>query len=336
MSSRRQHDGGSETRPALLVALLISLLLHYPLVAGIAALTAHEPAAPEKRLRQEEPPEPPRPPRAEPRPEPPAEPPSAPLAERQRVAPQPTPAPSAAPAGAPTAPPAADPLGTPAPVAEAAEVATPPAQVELEMDFAMFERTFAVEAEQERQAYQQESQSKRRGGLKFGSLTGRVKGALHDNSSWVASGQQEPLGKRQRTFRNYIHAIHDRIHYLFADSFLGSLTSLDPADPLNNFDLMAKLEFEILKSGQISEVHVIRSSGNTVFDAAAVDSIYRSSPYQAPPRDILSWNERVYMRWAFFRNNRKCGPFNAEPYILRAPDAAPEQLPVDDIMIDDG
>jgi TonB family protein len=204
------------------------------------------------------------------------------------------------------------------------------------MDWAVFERSFAVRAEQEREEYQRQSQHKRRGSLRLGSLTGKVRNALHNNSSWVAAGQQEPLGARQRIFRNYIHSIHDRIHQLFADSFLASLTSLDPTDPLNNFELMAKLEFEILRTGAINDLHVIRSSGNTVFDAAAVDSIYRASPFHPPPEQILSWNQRVYMRWGFFRNNRKCGVFNAEPYILKAPGAAPEAVPDDDLTVSDG
>jgi TonB family protein len=99
---------------------------------------------------------------------------------------------------------------------------------------------------------------------------------------------------------------------------------------------MTKMEFEVLETGAINDLHVIRSSGNTVFDAAAVDSIYRSGPFPPPPRQILSWNNRVYFRWGFYRNNRKCGVFNAEPYILRAPGSAPEEVPAEEFMVDDG
>ena len=88
--------------------------------------------------------------------------------------------------------------------------------------------------------------------------------------------------------------------------------------------------------GQISEIRVIKTSGNMVFDAGAVDSIYRSSPFPPPPKAVLSWNRRVYLRWGFYRNNRKCGVFNVEPYILKAPGANEEPLPVDRFTIDDG
>ena len=170
----------------------------------------------------------------------------------------------------------------------------------------------------------------------MGSLTGRVRRALENNRSWVAEGEQEALGGRQKAFASYLHRVHDRFHHLFADEFLGSLSSLDPAHPLNNMSLQALMEFEIFKSGAISEIRVIRSSGNTVFDAAAVDSLYRGAPYPAPPRSILSWNERVYFRWGFYRNMRKCGVFNAEPYILRAPGSAPAPVDPADLIVDDG
>lgn len=339
--SSGSKNGPGESRPALLVALLISLLLHYPIVAIISALVEGEPIKPEKRLEvsllSEEPTPVPQPlPKAEPRPAPPAPQPPAPIARQKPITPKTKSkrTPHEPVEGIPSAPPSPEPLGTSEPLPETSEPHLE--KVEIEMDWAVFEKAFADRAKREREQYQKESMERRRGGLKFGSLSGKVRRALKSNSSWVTAGEQEPLGKRKKVFRNYLHVIHDRIHALFADSFLGSLTSLDPSDPLNNFDLNAKLEFEILKTGQVNDVHVIKSSGMTVFDAAAVDSIYRSAPYHPPPQVIMSWNERVYLRWGFYRNNRKCGPFNAEPYILRAPGASPEQITEDDLRVDDG
>ncbi len=79
------------------------------------------------------------------------------------------------------------------------------------------------------------------------------------------------LGKKAKIFHNYIEVAHRRIHSLFAHSFLGSLSTLDPSDPLNDFTLMTKMEFEILATGVVNDIHVIKTSGNTVFDAAAVE-----------------------------------------------------------------
>jgi TonB family protein len=211
-----------------------------------------------------------------------------------------------------------------------------PEKLDLALTWNGFESAFGDVAVREREAYHAESQERRRGGLAMGSLTGKVRRALENNRSWVAEGQQEPLGGRQKTFAHYLHRVHDRFHHLFADDFLGSLSSLDPSHPLNDMSLRALMEFEILKGGSISEIRVIQSSGNTVFDAAAVDSLYRGAPYPAAPAAILSWNERVYFRWSFFRNSRKCGVFNAEPYILSAPGSAPAPVAPADLIVDDG
>lgn len=326
------------SRPALLVALLISLLLHQLLVTALVAFWTIEEPEPEQRhevaLVTEEPPpqQPPATPPAPPvPPAPPTKQPRRPQPQRPEPTPPTPPAPAAEPAGEPTAEPSPEPLAT------APEPPPPdPEQMQLKMDWAEFEQTFAEASREEREEYHRQSQEKRRGGLKFGSFTGKVRRAIANNRSWVAAGNQEPLGKRQIIFRNYIEAAHDRIHSLFADSFLASLNALDPSDPLNDQELMTKMEFEVLSSGALNEIRVIQSSGNTVFDAAAVDSIYRSGPFPPPPRAILSWNDRVYFRWGFFRNRRKCGVFNAEPYILRAPDAAPEALDPGQIISDDG
>jgi TonB family protein len=211
---------------------------------------------------------------------------------------------------------------------------TPP---KLDLSWKSFEKMFGAKAVEDREAYAQKSLEKRRGSRAFGSYSARVRRALNNNKSFIKPGQQEVLGNRQQLFHNYIEAIHETsIHPLFADSFLRSLPSLSPSDPLNDWSLNMVAEFEIFENGTISEIRVVRTSGNHVFDAGAVDAIYRSSPFPPPPKQVLSWNRRVYLRWGFYRNNRKCGVFNVEPYILKAPGAKEAPLPVDKFTIQDG
>jgi hypothetical protein len=212
-----------------------------------------------------------------------------------------------------------------------------PDQIRTGLSWSAYEKTFEATALAARQAFEAQSMEKRRGSMRFGSLTGKVKAALENNRSWVAEAPQEQLSPAQvQTFRAYLESTHDKIHALFADGFLASLMSLDPSDPLNNMDLVTTMEFEILADGKINEVHVLRTSGIAVFDAAAVDSLYRSSPFLVPPREILSYNDRAYFRWGFHRNHRKCGVFNAEPYRLLAPGARPEAIPEDTRIFTDG
>ena len=49
----------------------------------------------------------------------------------------------------------------------------------------------------------------------------------------------------------------------------------------------------------------------------------RAQPYPAAPSSILSGDGRVYFHWGFYRNQRQCGTFNAEPYILPNPRGTP-------------
>jgi TonB family protein len=127
--------------------------------------------------------------------------------------------------------------------------------------------------------------------------------------------------------------IHEeRIHPIFGHGFWESLSSLGSAHELNDLSLHTLAEFEILANGAVSEVRVVRTSGSMVFDAAAVDSVYRGSPFPAPPKEILSWNGRVYLKWGFYRSRRMCGVFNVEPYILKAPGSEKEEVPIDEFI----
>lgn len=229
--------------------------------------------------------------------------------------------------------------GPPAP-----EVASPQSRqqlakrkLKLDLDWRTFERTFAEQALEEREAYAQTRLAARQGRGGFGQLSGKVRRALTNNRGWIRPGNQEPLGPRKQLFHNYIELIHEtHIHPIFGESFWESLSSFATDHPLNNMNMYTVAEFEIFANGNVSEVRVVKSSGNAVFDAAAVDSIYRSSPFPAPPKAVLSWNERVYLRWGFYRSQRMCGVFNVEPYILRAPDAEKEQISVDEFTDESG
>ncbi len=217
------------------------------------------------------------------------------------------------------------------------EPPAPEKTVNLDLNWNNFEHAFAKQAETEREAYVEQSLERRRGSGRYGKMTAKVRRALQTNRGWARPGNQEPLGDRQRIFHAYVDRVHqNNIHPLFGESFWGSLSSFAPNHPLNDWSLQVVTEFEIFSTGRISEVRVVRTSGNTVFDAAAVDSIYRSSPFPTPPKAILSWNDRVYLRWGFYRNRRMCGVFNVEPFILAAPNEKKEQISIEEFIKDDG
>ncbi len=149
----------------------------------------------------------------------------------------------------------------------------------------------------------------------------RVRRALLSRSSFVTPETMLEISERKRKiFHRYFVGVHAHsIHPIFADTFLESLNDRPGRDPINNANLRMYAEFEIAKDGTVGRVRVVRPSGNWEFDAGAVDALYKASPFSKPPKAIFSWNKRVYTKWGFFRNHRKCGVFNAEPYILEKP-----------------
>lgn len=211
-----------------------------------------------------------------------------------------------------------------------------PPKLQTKLNWGAFERTMGKTAEQERIAYQDKSIKKRGGGFKFGKMSARVQRSINDRRSWVAGAPKEPVGTKSAVFRNYLEATHEQIHQLFADSFLPSLVSLGSNHPLNDFSLMTLVEFRILENGTVDDIHVIRTSGQAVFDAAPVDTLYRASPFLPPPKSVLSYDNSVYFRWGFYRNQRKCGTFNATGYILTGPSGVRKPLATDQFQIIDG
>jgi TonB family protein len=333
-------------------ALIVSILLHQLLFmaldkAGLfdkpekekkmAVSLLEQPKTPPEKIvkkkeaekkAQEAPVPPPPKPRPKPKPAPQSEPVPVPkTTPPPQPVPQPTPQPEAMPMGPQLPePPATSP--TPAP-------ASPP-RLQTRMNWGAFERTMGETAARERIAYQNESLRKRGGGFKYGKMTARVQRSIQDRRSWVAGAPKEPLGTKSNIFRNYLEATHDKIHSLFAESFLPSLVSLGANHPLNDFSLMTLVEFRIMEDGTVDDIHVIRTSGLAVFDAAPVDTLYRASPFLPPPKTVLSYDNSVYFRWGFYRNQRKCGTFNATGYILKGPADAPVPISKEQFEIIDG
>jgi TonB family protein len=325
-----------------LIALFVSLLVHQAIFFALQLAGLFENAIedkkteislietpPEEKKKEPEPekipaiPVPPAPmPKPIPAPKPLPKP--APMPEK------PEPPPPEPPSEPQPEPPKPEQMGPPepdSPATDPKQVTAVPSRINTKMNWGVFERTMGDVAKEELVRYQDESMKKRGGGVQFGALTPKVAKAMQTHKSWVQGAPKEPIDPHAPVFQNYLESTHDQIHTLFADSFLPSLVSLGASHPLNNFNMFTMLEFEILENGVINEVRMLKTSGQSVFDAAAIDSLYRASPFLPPPKSILSWNNRVYFRWGFYRNNRKCGTFNASGYILRAPDAAP--VPID-------
>ncbi len=143
-----------------------------------------------------------------------------------------------------------------------------------------------------------------------------IKSSLENFVPDVRTGNQTALKTRAHPFAVYVARMHRRIHELWGFGFLEALDDRGASDPLNNPDLWTNLEVSVNPDGTLHKVTIVKTSGKTEFDVAAVDTVMSSAPFEAPPEAIRSSDDRIYLRWGFYRNWRQCGTFNVEPYIL--------------------
>ncbi len=138
----------------------------------------------------------------------------------------------------------------------------------------------------------------------------------------VKPGNQTALNAAASPFASYLSAVHIPIHREFADKFLSSLPLTN--HELASADLRTVLEIVLDAQGKIAQLGIIASSGHTVFDLGAYEAVKRAGPFPTPPEITQSYDGRVYFHWAFHRDNRACGTFNARAFKLD-PRSAPDR-----------
>lgn len=132
----------------------------------------------------------------------------------------------------------------------------------------------------------------------------------------VQPGNQTALNSRKHPFARFIATMHRGIHEAWAFGYLEALESHPASHPLNDLSLWTKVEIVLNADGTIDKVRTVHHSGNSSFDAAAREVVISSGPYPDPPKEIRSGNGKIYLHWAFHRNEYACGTFGAQPYIL--------------------
>ena len=148
----------------------------------------------------------------------------------------------------------------------------------------------------------------------------RWRSAIENYVSNVKAGNQTALNAAQVPFATYLNGMHNRIHPIFADSFLDSLDSLPQSHPLNDQHLVTRLEIVLTKDGHLKKMGVVKTSGITAFDIAALDSVDRAQPFGPAPNAIVSPDGNVYLHWEFHRDEvYACSTMGARPFILSKP-----------------
>jgi TonB family protein len=156
----------------------------------------------------------------------------------------------------------------------------------------------------------------------------RWRSAIENYVSSVKPGNQTALNTAQVPFASYLNGMHNRIHPIFADSFLESLDGLPPNHPMNDQHLVTRLEIVLTKEGRLRKMGIVKTSGLTAFDIAALDAIDRAQPFGPAPGAIVSPDGNVYLHWEFHRDEvYACSTQGARPFILNTPGPKEETQP---------
>jgi hypothetical protein len=155
----------------------------------------------------------------------------------------------------------------------------------------------------------------------------RWRNAIENYVSSVKPGNQTALNTAAVPFASYLNTIHNRIHPIFADSFLGSLDNLPRSHPMNDPKIITRLEIVVSpKEGRIVKMGVVKTSGITAFDIAALDSVHRAQPFGPAPGAIVSPDGNVYLHWEFHRDEVfACSTMHARPFMLNTPAKPPAE-----------
>lgn len=221
-----------------------------------------------------------------------------------------------------------------------------PKKLRTQMNFSDFTEVLGEKAKSDRKAYQQHSNNKRRGSGKKKATSKQVQAALRNNHSILGGADVIPSGKKNASIKDYMKQLHRKIGPRFS-TFLDSLDSINermhkkiqnsplrhnpfyvpPPEserqlgmraPMDNLSMNATAEFEILPNGQLAAIRLIRTSNQTLFDAAAVDAVIKSAPFIPPPKRLLSKNNRSYVQWTFQRDWKKNNSSQGRLYLIGA------------------
>lgn len=120
-------------------------------------------------------------------------------------------------------------------------------------------------------------------------------------------------------FARYLSAAHERIHPAFADA-RNEIASHLPAPTAGRGELVTTLEIVLdHETGKLVRLGVIRSSGLTAFDVAALSAVASAQPFGKAPEGIASPDGNVYVQWEFHSEpTDACSLRNAFPLLLKS------------------
>ncbi|HEY3806887.1 MAG TPA: TonB C-terminal domain-containing protein [Kofleriaceae bacterium] len=110
----------------------------------------------------------------------------------------------------------------------------------------------------------------------------------------------------------YLSAVASRLQPGWSEFLNDCRHRLAASHPLNAMTLAASIELVIAADGHVASSKIAVPSGNADFDRAVTDLVADTSSLDAPPRELLSDDDLVHVRWLFARDRRQAGPATAQ------------------------
>ncbi|TXD37542.1 hypothetical protein FRC98_07570 [Lujinxingia vulgaris] len=152
----------------------------------------------------------------------------------------------------------------------------------------------------------------------------KLRASLQNFVPHIQVGNHTQVNAASAAHATMIARMHRRyIHPQWAEGFVRRIESDLPVwDPLNNLELMARLEIVIdAEKGEVVDVVRLESSGNEFFDGQAIIVAWNVTSVSPVPEEVVSHDGRVYIHWEFARGPRLCGTFGARIFKLTEPGA---------------
>lgn len=122
----------------------------------------------------------------------------------------------------------------------------------------------------------------------------------------VASSSAEPAITATGLEGDYLRAAHARIHRVWHDQYLPTISALDQATQSSASPAAVTLALEIRWDGSIASAEIVDSSGDTAFDQAAIAVLKTAAPLPVAAHNLLSDDGYLHLVWTLARDARAC------------------------------
>jgi hypothetical protein len=130
----------------------------------------------------------------------------------------------------------------------------------------------------------------------------------------------EPLPPDPGQFgRRYLEQVYPSLRAAWSAFLEDARLRLPPDHPLNSPTLETRVEIVVDRAGGLVEVRRLTGSGHADFDLVAEEIARDAAPLPAPPAELVSDDDRLYLTWLFARDRRQAGVATAEVRKLEWP-----------------